>query len=187
LGYIADWDNFHRQRSVHHIRLIATALIFLAAFAIPLQAQPADPCTGDTLTWPCITHQLKNRIADLLTAQAWDYALAFDYEAAVDTATAAIQINPNDPAAYTLRGQTILLLYEWDRALADFDQALALNPTYADAYFHRGTLYYTLTQRIAALSDLQRYLELAPSGDHAATAQAYVDSIQVELEALGQR
>lgn len=131
-------------------------------------------------------------IVSLLADRARLYALAFDYDSAiadVDTAIALAEENAlsNETLAelYTRRGEFILLLYEWDRALADFNHALALAPDYAPAYFQRGVLYYTMAQRERALADFQAYLERQPDGELTAQARQYIESIQIELEALG--
>jgi tetratricopeptide (TPR) repeat protein len=114
------------------------------------------------------------------------YALAFRYDDAIKAMDALIEIAPNDPELYVMRGQMILLTYEWDAVLSDYNKAIELDPNYADAYFYRGVLFYTQGPREQALEDFERYLELAPDGEHAEEAAKYIDSIKVELEALGQ-
>jgi len=128
---------------------------------------------------------------ETLARRAQLYALAFDYDSAIADMDAAIELaEANDVSdeqlaeLYTLRGEIISLIYEWDRVLENFNTALELNPDYAPAYFQRGVLYYTMTERESALADFQHYLEIAPDGEHAAEAQRYIDSIQLELESL---
>lgn len=131
-------------------------------------------------------------IYEILPRRAQLYALAFDYDSAIADIDAAIELaEANDVSnewlaeLYTLRGEIIFLIYEWDRVLENFNIALELAPDYAPAYFQRGVLYYTMTERENALADFQHYLEIAPDGEHAAEAQRYIDSIQLELESLG--
>lgn len=86
---------------------------------------------------------------------------------------------------YTQRGEIVLLIYEWDRALADFDQAIATAPEYAPAHYQRGILLYTMADREAALAAFERYLEFAPDGQYAELARSTIESIEIELDALG--
>jgi tetratricopeptide (TPR) repeat protein len=130
--------------------------------------------------------------ASLYSLRAQLYALAFDYHSAIADMDTAIELAEANEVSdeylaelYTLRGEIIFLIYEWDRVLENFNIALELNSEYAPAYFQRGVLYYTMTERESALTDFQHYLEIAPDGEHAAAAQRYVDSIQLELESLG--
>ena len=120
------------------------------------------------------------------------YALAFEYDSAIADMDAAIELAEANEVSdeqlaelYTLRGEIIFLIYEWDRVLENFNTALELNPDYAPAYFQRGVLIYTMTERESALVEFQHYLEIASVGEHAAEAQRYIDSIQLELESLG--
>jgi tetratricopeptide (TPR) repeat protein len=120
------------------------------------------------------------------------YALTFDYDSAIVEMDSVIRLANGGYAddttlaeLYTIRGKIIFLLYEWDRVLENFNHAIELDPNYALAYFERGILHYTMTQRENALADFQRYLELEPDGLYAEEAAQYIESIEIELEALG--
>ena len=135
LGYTPHLDNFHRLlANLAYLRAACVCAVLLAALVSPLHTR-ATQLDSDTLpSWDCFSEQI-NSLRDHMTAlaiarltqRAWDHALAFEYDAAIDTASHAITLAPDDPAPYVLRGQMILLLYEWDRALADFDQAIMLD------------------------------------------------------------
>ena len=120
----------------------------------------------------------------ILTNHAQSFALAFDYDSAIATMNTAIDIAPDSPELYRLRGQIVLLTYEWDAVLADYNIAIDLDPTYPDPYFHRGVLFYTQGPRERALPDFEHYLELAPDGPFADKAAQYLKDIGVELDAL---
>lgn len=127
----------------------------------------------------------------IYSSRAQIYALMFDYDSAIadmDEAIAIAEENELHSRAlaqlHTIRGEIIFLIYEWDRVEDNFNTAIELDPTYAPAYFQRGVLFYTMARREDALADFETYLELEPDGIHAEEAQSYIDSIEIELEAL---
>jgi tetratricopeptide (TPR) repeat protein len=120
-----------------------------------------------------------------LSRRAQLYALAFRYDDAIADMDAAIELEPENPELYVLRGNITLLIYEWDRVLADYNTAIELAPDYADAYFYRGVFYYTRTDYQLALDDLNHYLELAPDGEHVTDTLEYIQQINQTLEVLG--
>ncbi|NJL56110.1 hypothetical protein HC928_13720 [bacterium] len=153
--------------------------------------EPPQPGLLHGLAW------LADRATDLmrdlrvlaLMARAQDAMLGSRFDAAYTDLTAAISLDPTNPALYVMRGQASLALYAWDASEADYNWALALDPGYADAYFYRGVLRYSILQtglglRTAAQADFEQYLSLAPQGRHAAEAARYAESIQRELDAL---
>lgn len=130
--------------------------------------------------------------AYLLSIRAQLYALTLDYDSAIaDIDQAIILAEENELSdetlaeLYTIRGEIIFLIYEWDRVEENFTTAIELNPDYARAYFQRGVLFYTMARREDALSDFQMYLDLDADGIYAEEAQSYIESIEIELEALG--
>jgi len=120
------------------------------------------------------------------------YALTFDYTSAI----ADIDFAINEAKSYGLdiksmsrlfkqRGDIIMLIYEWNRALEDYNTAIELAPDYAEAYYRRGILLYTMVERENAITDFETYLELDQDGQFAESANEYIESIQIELSALG--
>lgn len=127
-----------------------------------------------------------------LSHRAQIYALDFQFDPAIEDITTAIAMAetfgaPPEITAklYKQRGDHIFLIYEWDRVLQDYNQAIELDSDYADAYYARGVLYYTQGPRTAALQDFEMFSTLAPDSPRIAEAQTYIESIKVELEALG--
>ncbi len=126
-----------------------------------------------------------------LSQRAHLHALTFAFDPAIADASAAIELaeltdqgDERLARLYKQRGDHIFLIYEWNRVLADYDTAVELDATYADAYFARGVLYYTQGPRSLALPDFEQFLALAPQGAKAQAAADYIESIQVELDAL---
>ncbi|MEL6404523.1 MAG: hypothetical protein AAFR81_09180 [Chloroflexota bacterium] len=127
-----------------------------------------------------------------LVARARLYALTFDYSNAITDIDTAIEIAEASDSRdttlaelYTTRGEIVFLIYEWDRVEDNFNTAIELAPAYAPAYFQRGILFYTVARREDAQADFETYLELAPDGIYAEQATSYIESIEIELEALG--
>ncbi|MEO1164233.1 MAG: hypothetical protein AAFV98_10645 [Chloroflexota bacterium] len=128
----------------------------------------------------------------LMQSRAWLYALDFDYDSAIADMDVAIELAENSdvtglllPELYTTRGEIVFLIYEWDRVEDNFNTAIELEPAYAPAYFQRGILFYTVARREDAQADFETYLELAPDGIYVEQATSYIESIEIELEALG--
>jgi tetratricopeptide (TPR) repeat protein len=156
---------------------------------IYLMLDDHESAFNDNLGWGDL---ITNNFATLArTKRAQLYALAFDYDSAISDINIAIELAEENELdntilaeLYTIRGEIIFLIYEWDRVLDNFNTALELDPNYAPAYFQRGVLYYTMAQREEALNDFKTYLELAPEGNYAEQTEGYIDSIQIELDAL---
>ena len=123
-----------------------------------------------------------------LQKRAQIFALTFDYTSAIqdlDRAIELIEYEPMLPEAYKQRGDIIMLIYEWNRALEDYNTAIELDPDYSEAYYRRGILLYTMVEREDAIVDFEKYLALDRDGEFAESAQEYIHSIQIELDALG--
>ena len=56
----------------------------------------------------------------------------------------AIELDPNDAAAYYNRGDFYSNLGQYERAIEDYDKAIQLNPDAADAYSLRSLCYNAL-------------------------------------------
>ncbi|MEO1287115.1 MAG: hypothetical protein AAFV93_05055 [Chloroflexota bacterium] len=135
----------------------------------------------------------ENRLSLLLPIRARLFALDFDYDNAIADMDEAIEIAEENELnttrlaeLYTIRGEIIFLIYEWDRVEEDFNTAIELDPSYSPVYFQRGVLFYTMARREDAQADFEQYLELESDGIYAEQAQTYIESIETELEALGE-
>lgn len=84
------------------------------------------------------------------------------FRQAVEAYTKAIELNPEDVAAYNNRGVAYGKLKEYDRALADYNRTIALSPDDTNAYNNRGIVYYELKEYNKALADYNRAIEVTP-------------------------
>jgi tetratricopeptide (TPR) repeat protein len=63
----------------------------------------------------------------------------------------AIQLNPNFPRSYHLRGLAKEKQGSYVDAIADFRMAIELNPDYAAAYYSRATLHTKMGMKTSRL------------------------------------
>jgi tetratricopeptide (TPR) repeat protein len=89
------------------------------------------------------------------------YAAAQDYENAIISWDKALSIQPDNPAALTIKGVALSALGRYPEAIAAYDQALAIQPDNPAA----------LTIKGIALSDLGRYPEAIAAYDQALAIQ----------------
>ena len=72
----------------------------------------------------------------------------------------AIDLDPEDAAAYNNRGLAYANKGDLERAIADYDQAIALDPEDAYAYNNRGVAYFLIGNHDQALADLGKAIEI---------------------------
>ena len=75
----------------------------------------------------------------------------------------ALELTPDDAAAYTSRGAVYRDLREYARALEDYAHAIELDPNAVYPYRGRGAVYYDLREYQQALEDYTHAIELDPS------------------------
>jgi tetratricopeptide (TPR) repeat protein len=101
----------------------------------------------------------KNTRYLLLKASALDHA--GQYQAAYDTYTTMIQLDPKDIIAYNNRGLLLSRLQEYELALKDFDDAINLNPPdtgIVGLYLNRGSVKTSIRDFIGAYEDYTKAL-----------------------------
>jgi tetratricopeptide (TPR) repeat protein len=76
--------------------------------------------------------------------------------------TQAIDLYPNNPAAWSNRGNSRVSQFKLAEAIADFDKAIELAPEVPDPYTNRGTAKEGLKDWAGAIADYNKALELAP-------------------------
>src|SRR6185312_11829020 len=75
------------------------------------------------------------------TARGYAYAGKGDSKRAAQELDQAVQLSPNQPAAFNDRGMAYGLQGDNDRAIGDYDQAIKLDGKYALAYNNRAVAY----------------------------------------------
>ena len=83
-------------------------------------------------------------------------------ERALIYANDLIELNPDDPDAFQLRGYIFIRMEEWDKALVDYSHAIDLDPKCTLAYFRRSETYYDLGLYEASAADASKAILLDP-------------------------
>ena len=101
-----------------------------------------------------------------LQAQAQAKAQRGDYSGAVEAATRAIELWPQNPWLYARRGEYRYHLRDYAGAVTDLDQALQLNPRVGTAYEFRGRSRLALHDYAGAVADFDQGLQFYPDAAH---------------------
>jgi len=91
------------------------------------------------------------------------YVLTSQFDQSISDYSKAIQLNPNNAAAYNNRGAAWGNKGDQDKALADFNKAIQLNPNYAAAYNNRGAVWGRKGDQDKALADFNKAIQLNPN------------------------
>ncbi|MCF6227654.1 MAG: tetratricopeptide repeat protein, partial [Planctomycetes bacterium] len=89
---------------------------------------------------------------------------ASKWQDAITATTRALELNPQNYAAYTNRAAMYINLEEFEKAELDLSRALYFNPRHAEAYINRSICRRNLGDIDGAIQDCNRLLEFFP--DH---------------------
>lgn len=108
--------------------------------------------------------ELKEIYADLqrIFDQGFDATNAGDMAQAEVIWTQAIERAPDNPAAWSNRGNSRVSQFKLEAAIADFGKAIELAPDQASPYINRGTAWEGLKDWDKAIADYNKGLELQP-------------------------
>jgi tetratricopeptide (TPR) repeat protein len=106
------------------------------------------------------------------SAKAWlhpavEYMALRDFQAAIECTNKALEIDPLNADAWTIRGATFASFKACDDALVCFDQALKIDRGIALAWNLKGVVLYELDQHKAALECFSKGLNIEPHGAYA--------------------
>jgi len=87
------------------------------------------------------------------------------YEEALQDFNQAIELDPKDTWALTLRGLTYQSMERYEEALLDFNQAIEIDPEYVWTIGERGETYLLIGKYEEALNDFNRMVELDAEDD----------------------
>ena len=104
----------------------------------------------------------KNWNIQILLVQARRLIEKSDYTGAITCCNKAIELDPNNAAAYYNRGNANTDLERYEDAIKDYNKAIELDPKFAAAYYNRGNAYTDLERYEDAIQDYTEAIELDP-------------------------
>lgn len=102
------------------------------------------------------------QVLDDLFQKGLEATQAGDFEVAEDYWSAAIEIYPQNPAAWSNRGNVRVSQFKLDEAIDDFNKAVELAPNLPDPYINRGTAWEGLKEWEKAIDDYNYAITLNP-------------------------
>jgi tetratricopeptide (TPR) repeat protein len=81
---------------------------------------------------------------------------------ALQSCTSAIELNPRNELAYSLRGNIYMIKVNFDLAVKDFNEAIILNPKNPTSFFNRGNSFFLVKKFSEAIEDYTKSIEIAP-------------------------
>ncbi|WP_249267949.1 tetratricopeptide repeat protein [Microcystis aeruginosa FBCC-A68] len=102
------------------------------------------------------------RASELWHKKGLIHAMGKEYEQAIASWDRALEIKPDDPDAWFIRGFALYNLGRFEQAIASYDQALEIKPDDPDAWFIRGFALYNLGRFEQAIASYDQALEFKP-------------------------
>jgi tetratricopeptide (TPR) repeat protein len=139
------------------LTLLLIISLLLPSLSLPLPAHSAESQAHSQAELRQIYKDLERIFTQAFSAtQSGDFVTAERYW------SEAIDLYPNNPAAWSNRGNSRVSQFKLEAAIEDFDQAIDLVPYLADPYINRGTAWEGLGEWDKAIADYDRAIELAP-------------------------
>jgi len=88
------------------------------------------------------------------------YQKLFNYDAALNDYSQAIQINENNPNVFMYRGYLYYQNNEYEQALSDFNTVIEIDPENPYAYYNRGMIHLKQADDVKACEDFHKACEL---------------------------
>ena len=106
--------------------------------------------------------ETKNR-AVIYGSRGVAYYSKGDYDRAIQDATEAIRLNPNEPSFYYTNGLAYKKKGDFDHSIQNFDAAIRLNENFERAYYDRGNAYIDKEEYDRAIQDFNKAVHLNPN------------------------
>ena len=85
------------------------------------------------------------------------------YGEAIEEFNRSINLDPNNPIPYYMRGYVYAKLAMYEEAILDYSKTIELDPNDADALYGRGNMYRYLGENESAIVDYTKANELNPN------------------------
>ena len=109
----------------------------------------------------------ETRLAKKLVRKGRDHYKANRQKKAIEELSQAIEIEPQNAAAYFWRARAFIRLGQFDNAIADLNEVVDLNPRYSPAYDNLGWLLMRRNKYDESLIYLNKSIELKPENEWA--------------------
>ena len=103
--------------------------------------------------------------------------LNYPSEDIIEDCNQAININPKNVEAFSIRGTEYQNQRKFKEAILDYNQALSINPEFAEAFNNRGNAYWNLGNLKKAISDFSQALNI-----NSQYVEAYINRGNVSIE-----
>jgi tetratricopeptide (TPR) repeat protein len=114
-----------------------------------------------------------------LRNEGFDHYQNTQYQAAVDSLSRAIKLNPEDSYSFFYRGASYLKLKAYDLSISDLQKSIELNPRYSYAHSSLGAAYLELKDFGNAIRSFSMAVQLNPND---ANAYSNLGAIYLELK-----
>ncbi|MEG5065730.1 tetratricopeptide repeat protein, partial [Microcoleus sp. B3-A4] len=111
--------------------------------------------------------QTPEQKAELFYEQALLYNFGEQYAKAIASYDKALEIKPDDDAAWYNRGYALRNLGRWEEAIASYNKALEIKPDLYEAWYNRGIALGNLGRLEEAIASFDKALEIKPDDDAA--------------------
>lgn len=98
-------------------------------------------------------------------AETGRFYYAGNFNGAITLCTKAIEFNPSNAMAYSIRGAVYYKLRDFNSAIADYNRAINLNPNDYRNFYNRGIAYVKLNDYRRAAQDFDSALRLNPNDE----------------------
>ena len=126
-------------------------------------------------------------LAERASLRADELEDANDIDGAIRAMTEAINLNPEHPKYWALRGRLFHKQKQWLKAIRDFDKALKLKPDVPTTLYFRARAREMLDDLDGGLADFERCIALEPTAadayEHIGSIHYYRGELQPALEA----
>lgn len=103
-----------------------------------------------------------------------------NYKYAIEFASKAIDINPNNDEAYFYRGLAFTSDMNFLSAIPDYSKAIKLNPK-SSYFLIRGEAFFKINKKLDSLSDFNKVIEIGSKDTHLSTAHNFIGMIKSDF------
>jgi tetratricopeptide (TPR) repeat protein len=138
----------------------------------------------DGCTWVIQSNNFSG--ADLAIAysrRGGAFAIAGQFDRAIDDYTHAIKLKPDYVVAIFNRGLAYGNLRDYQHSVDDFTAAIRLEPNIAKAYTNRAIGLAHLNKNVRAIEDLDKAIQLDPNDAYAVNERGWVRAVLGQLDA----